>query len=119
MALTALSLHSAIRTYARQHLVGQRLHLRGASTGTTPSSDQVSLSQAARNIQQIRQAATTVVLHRHTNLSPLEQRSLIRSMEQEARLRYADQLEGEALPAEVVRAWFLSRDPNDFDQEAG
>jgi hypothetical protein len=119
MALTELSLHSAIRTYARQHGTGQRLRFLGTPKGSDPFPDQISLSHAARNIQQIRQVAAAVVMRRHAELSPLAQRSLIQTLEREARLRYADQLEGELLPAEVVHAWFLSWDANGFGGETG
>lgn len=114
MAMTALALHNAIRTYAHQQRTGQGLLLERAGKSKKPPPDSVSLSATAQNISSIRQVAASVVLLRHGSLSPTEQVALIDALEQKARVKFADRLDGEALPVAVLQEWLLS-----LDQEHG
>jgi hypothetical protein len=108
MALSELSLHNTIRTDDRQQQTGWALRVSGASTSSQPPQDRLALSNEARNLQQIRRVAAELVSRLHRHLSPLEQLSLATALEQEVRIRYADQLEGELLPADVLKGWLRS-----------
>jgi hypothetical protein len=108
MALSELSLHNAIRTYARQQQTGWALRVRRTVQPTQPPQERIALSDEARNLQQIRHVAAELVGRLHRNLSPLDQLSLTTALEQEVRMRYANQLKGAPVPADVIEGWMRS-----------
>jgi hypothetical protein len=108
MAILELSLHKAVRTYARQQQTGWALRVRRAFTPAQPPQEEVALSTEARNFQQIRHLAAELVGRLRGDLSPLDQLSLATALEQETRTRYADRLKGELVPADVLEGWMGS-----------
>ena len=108
MALSELSLHNAIRTYARQQQTGWALRVRRAFQPTQPLQEQIALSNEALNLQQIWQVAAELVERLHRGLSPRERLSLATVLEQEARVRYVGRLQGEVVPADRFERWIRS-----------
>jgi hypothetical protein len=108
MTLAELSIHNAVRSYARQQQIGRALGVRRAFTPAQAPQEKVALSNEARNLQQIRQVAAVLVRRLRGDLSPLVQLSLAAALEQETRVRYAGRLKGELVSADVIKGWMGS-----------
>jgi len=101
MGISEFAVHNVLRTYSRQERLGRAQRPREGAASPARSSDQVTLSAAARKVQWISQFAAEVVDARYPTLPPEERQAQVRSVGDEILARHRDELSDDGLHPEA------------------
>ncbi len=100
MGISEFALHNVLRTYTRQERLGQVQRPRPRAGAPTQTSDQLSLSQAARRAKWLGDFAGELVDAREPTLSPDERSTRVRQTKEELFGDHADELADESISSE-------------------